>query len=325
MALSKKSIVFLDAGTLSAEVVLRTPGFPHRWTSFPATQPADVVSRLRDAEIAITNKVRIDREHLGQLPSLRLIAVAATGTDCVDKGACADLGVTVVNIRDYAGVTVPEHVFALILALRRNLMAYRDDVRAGRWQAARQFCFHDHPIRDLSGSTIGIIGEGALGQGVAALARAFGMNVMFAAHKGVTGMGPLYTPWDDVLEKADVLSLHCPLIPATEGLLGMAEFEAMGRRPLIINTARGPLIVDEDLERALERGLVSGAGLDVTMPEPPAMDSVFMRLAQRPDTIVTPHIAWASVEAQQALADQLVDLIEAYAAGAPRHVVSGEF
>ncbi|SNT31175.1 D-2-hydroxyacid dehydrogenase [Tropicimonas sediminicola] len=323
--MTDKKIVFLDADTLSRDVVLRSPDFAHEWTNHPATRPAEVVSRLAGAEIAVTNKVRLDRQHLHQLPALRLVAVAATGTDCVDKAACAELGITVVNIRDYAGITVPEHVFSLVLALRRNLVAYRDDVRAGRWQEAGQFCFHDHPIRDLAGSTIGIIGEGALGQGVAALARAFGMQVMFAAHKGVDGLGPLYTPWDDVLAGADVLSLHCPLIPATEGLLGLVEFEAMRRRPLIINTARGPLIRDEDLEIALDRGLVGGAGLDVTMPEPPAKDSAFMRLARRPDTIVTPHIAWASVEAQQTLADQLVDLIEAYAAGAPRNVVSGEF
>lgn len=323
--MAKRRIVFLDAGTLSPEVTLRPPQFDHDWTSHDRTSPEEVAQRLDGAEIAVVNKVRLERAVLETLPQLRLIAVAATGTDCIDKPACRDLGITVVNIRGYAGVTVPEHVFALILALRRNLCAYRDDLRAGRWQEAEQFCFHDHPIRDLSGSAIGIVGEGALGQGVATLARAFGMEVMFAAHKGVRGLGPLYTPWDEVLERADIISLHCPLIPATEGLLARPEFEAMARRPLIINTARGPLIVDEDLERALDAGQVGGAGLDVTLPEPPAPDSAFMRLARRPDVIATPHIAWASIEAQQTLADQLVDLIEAFVAGEPRHVVSGEF
>ncbi len=323
--MAEHTIVFLDAATLADDVRLRSPSFPHCWKDHASTAPDQVVPRLRDADVAIVNKVRLTRESLEQLPKLRLIAVAATGTDCIDKAACQALGITVVNIRGYAGVTVPEHVFALMLALRRSLMGYRDDVRAGRWQDAGQFCFHDHPIRDLSGATLGIIGEGALGQGVATLARAFGMKVLFAAHKGADGLGPLYTPWPEVMANSDVLSLHCPLIPATQGLLGMVEFESMGRRPLIINTARGPLIVEEDLEKALDRGLVNGAGLDVTLPEPPAPDSTIMRLATRPDTIVTPHVAWASLEAQQTLADQLIDLIEAFVGGAPRHVVSGEF
>ncbi|MFD0981986.1 D-2-hydroxyacid dehydrogenase [Tropicimonas aquimaris] len=316
-----RTIAFLDSATLAADIKLRSPSFPHEWRNFAATAPNEVIERLRDVEIAVVNKVRLGRDALSELKSLRLIAVAATGTDCIDTEACRDLGITVVNIRGYAGVTVPEHVFALMLSLRRNIIAYRDDVRAGRWQDAGQFCFHDHPIRDLSGATLGIIGEGTLGQEVAARARAFGMNVFFAAHKGVDGLGPLYTPWGEVLARSDVLTLHCPLTPATRGLLAMPEFEAMERRPLIVNTARGPLIDESDLEEALERGLVSGAGLDVTLPEPPAPDSAFMRLARRPDTIVTPHVAWASHQAQQALAEQLVDLIEAYAAGRPRNVV----
>ncbi|MDV7141206.1 D-2-hydroxyacid dehydrogenase [Tropicimonas sp. TH_r6] len=323
--MSERRIVFLDSETLAGSVRLRPPGFPHRWEDHTHTAPEHVVERLRGAEIAVVNKVRLDRTILEQLPDLRLVAVAATGTDCVDTSACAERGITVTNIRGYAGTTVPEHVFALILSLRRAICAYREDVRGGRWQAADQFCFHDHPIRDLAGATLGIVGEGALGQDVARLARAFGMEVLFAAHKGSTGLGPLYTPWDEVLERAEILTLHCPLIPATEGLLGWPEFEAMKQCPLIINTARGPLIVEEDLERALDAGLVSGAGLDVTLPEPPAADSTFMRLAQRPDVIVTPHVAWASLEAQQALADQLIDLIEAFVEGTPRHVVRGEF
>ena len=138
------------------------------------------------------------------MPALKLIAVAATGTDCVDKSACAAHGVAVSNIRGYAVNTVPEHTFALILALRRNLVAYRQDVIAGRWQASGRFCFFDHPIRDLAGARLGIVGEGVLGQRVAELARAFGMVPLFAAHKGRDGLGPLYTPWQEVLETCDV-------------------------------------------------------------------------------------------------------------------------
>ena len=176
-----------------------------------------------------------------------------------------------------------------------------------------------------AGAVVGLRADHDLGQRVAELGRAFGMVPLFAAHKGVEGLGPLYTPWDEVIETADVITLHAPLTPATRGLIGMAEFRRMKRRPLIVNTARGGLIVEEDLERALEEGLVSGAGLDVTLPEPPAQDSAFMRLARHPNVIATPHVAWASDEAQQALADQLIDNVENFVAGRPTNIVSGAF
>jgi glycerate dehydrogenase len=319
------SIVFLDRGTLAARVRLRRPGFEHRWTEFDRTEVDELPERLWGATIVVDNKVPLRRETLERLPDLRMVAIAATGTDCVDKDFCRERGIVVSNVRGYALHTVPEHVFALILALRRNLCAYRDEVRRGAWQAARQFCFHTHPIGDLHGSNLGVIGEGALGQGVAALARAFGMNVMFAAHKGKTGLGPLYTPFDEVLESSDVITLHCPLLPDTRALLGMAEFRRMRRHPILVNASRGGLVVEEDLERALDEGLLAGAAFDVTAPEPPAPGSTIMRLAARSDFILTPHVAWASVQAQQALADQLIDNIESFAQGTPVNVVHGAF
>lgn len=318
-------IVFLDRGTLAPVVNLRRPSFPHAWQAYERTAPDEVVERLRGATVAIVNKVPLRREVLERLPDLRLVAVAATGTDCVDKACCAERGIVVANIRDYATHTVPEHTFALILALRRSLMAYRDDVRRGRWQESGQFCFFDHPVEELFGSRLGVIGEGALGQRVADLGRAFGMHVMFAAHKGSTGLGPLYTPFDEVLATSDVITLHCPLIPQTRGLLGMAEFRSMRRRPILVNTARGGLVVEEDLERALDEGLLAGAAFDVASPEPPAPDGTLMRLAQRPDFLLTPHVAWSGRQAQQVLADQLIDNLEAFAAGTPVHVVQGAF
>ena len=323
--MAEPTVVFLDRATLSPLVTLRRPAFDHEWIEYPRTSPDEVRERLAGATIAITNKAPITAAALESLPDLRMVAVAATGTDCVDKAACRTRDIVISNIRGYAMTTVPEHAFALILALRRNVVRYAADVRDGAWQRAAQFCFHDHPIHDLAGARLGIIGEGVLGQGVATLGRAFGMDVVFAAHKGKTGLGPLYMPWDEVLETSDVLTLHCPLTPETDGLIGMAEFRRMRRRPLIVNTARGRLIVEEDLEAALDEGLVAGAGLDVTLPEPPPQDGVLMRLAKRPDVIVTPHVAWASVEAQQTLADQLIDLVDAYARGAPMNVVTGAF
>ncbi|QCP54858.1 D-2-hydroxyacid dehydrogenase [Trinickia violacea] len=320
-----EKIVFLDRATLAPQIKLRKPGFAHEFVEYEKTAPEDVLTRLAGATIAITNKVALTKEVLDRLPGLKLVAVAATGTDCVDKAACQHRGIAVANIRGYALNTVPEHTFALMLALRRNLVAYRNDVLAGVWQKSGQFCFFDHPIHDLGGARLGIIGEGVLGQRVAEIGKAFGMVPMFAAHKGKQGLGPLYTPWSEVLATSDVISIHSPLTPETRNMLAMPEFRAMKRKPLIINTARGGLVDEGALVQALDEGLISGAGFDVTDGEPPRMDSPLMRVAGRPNVILTPHVAWASDEAQQALADQLVDNIENFVGGKPTNLVQSAY
>jgi len=314
-------VVFLDRDTLSPETRLRAPTFSHRMEMFAKTAPADVVERIRDADIVITNKVPLNREAIVGAQSLRLVAVAATGTDIVDLNACEEHGVAVVNIRNYAVNTVPEHTFALIFALRRSIVAYRDAVIRGRWQEAGQFCFFDYPIRDLTGCTLGIIGDGALGRSVADLGRAFGMRVLFAEYKGSSGMGPLYTPFDEVLRTSDIITLHCPLMPSTHNMISQREFALMERRPLLINTARGGLVDEEALVAALDKGQIGGAGFDVVTQEPPRADHPLMQIARRPNFILTPHVAWASQEAIQSLADQLIDNIEAFWSGEPRNRV----
>lgn len=318
-------VVFLDRATLAPQISLRQPAFAHEFVAHEHTEPHEVAERLAGATIAITNKAPITAATLDKVPTLRLIAVAATGTDCVDKAACEARGVAVANIRGYAIRTVPEHAFALILALRRNLVAYRDSVLAGRWQESGQFCFFDHPIRDLARARLGIIGEGVLGQRVAEIGKAFGMLPMFAAHKGSSGLGPLYTPWQEVLETSDVISLHSPLTPQTRNMIAMPEFEAMKRCPLIVNTARGGLVNEQDLVRALDLGLISGVGFDVVDDEPPVADNPLMRAAARHNVLLTPHVAWASDEAQQTLADQLVENIENFVAGRPSRLVRGAY
>ena len=318
-------IVFLDRATIAPQILLRPPAFPHILVEHEHTLPDQAAERLAGASIAIDNKVPLDAATLARLPDLRLIAVAATGTDCIDKTYCQAHGIAVSNIRAYATHTVPEHTFALMLALRRSIVRYHADVLAGEWQKAGQFCFFRHPIHDLAGARLGLIGEGALGQRVAEIARAFGMRPVFAAHKGKSGLGPLYTPWREVLETSDVITLHSPLVPETRGMIGLSEFRQMKRRPLLINTARGGLVVEEDLEIALEQGLITGAGFDVTLPEPPPPDGPLMRVARRPNVIVTPHIAWASDEAQQTLADQLIDNIDDFVAGRPTNLVTGSY
>ena len=314
-------IVFLDRATIGPSVAIGRPGFEHDWTEYQATSPAEVIPRLKDATIAITNKVPIREEALAELPDLRMIAVAATGYDVVDVHACQERGIVVANVRGYAINTVPEHTFALILALRRSLIGYRQDVIAGEWQKAGQFCFFHHPIRDLRGSTLGIMGEGVIGQSVARLGQAFGMRTLFAAHKGVQGLGPLYTPFDEVLENSDVITLHCPLMPSTRNMLAMPEFERMRRRPLLINAGRSGLVHEGDLVAALDRGLIAGIGFDCLTSEPPRDDHPFRAILERPNVIVTPHVGWASEEAMQTLWDQLIDNIESFERGAPANVV----
>ena len=215
-------------------------------------------------------------------PRLRLIAVAATGYDNIDLAACTARGIAVSNIRNYAVNTVPEHTFALIFALRRSIGAYRQSVAQGAWQKAGQFCYFDYPVNDIAGATLGIIGDGALGQSVATIGRALGMRVLFSSYKGVPGMGPLYTPFEDVLRLSDIITLHCPLLASTRNMIAEPEFAQMQRRPLLINTARGGLVDEQALVDALKQGQISGAGFDVVTTEPPPPDHPFMRLLDLP-------------------------------------------
>lgn len=314
-------IVFLDRDTLSPETVLRAPAFPHELIVHDRTTPDKVAERIATADIVISNKAPLSRASLGRATRLKLIAVSATGTDIVDLAAAREQGITVCNIRNYAKHTVPEHTFALMLALRRSILPYRQSVLDGRWQEAAQFCFFDHPIADLGGSTLGIIGNGTLGKAVGRIAEAFGMTVLVAGRKGSCENKPGQTPFDDVMRRADAITLHCPLNAETRGIIGTREFALMERKPILINTGRGGLVDEQALEQALEKGEIAAAGFDVTDGEPPAADSPMMRIAARPNVILTPHVAWASREAIQALADQLIENIELFVAGTPRNVV----
>jgi glycerate dehydrogenase len=312
-------VVFLDRASLKA--TLRPFAFPADYIEHAKTAPAEVISRLSAADVAITNKVPLRAETLRQLPALKMIAVAATGYDIVDVRACTERGIAVANIRNYAVHTVPEHAFAMILALRRNLLAYRQDVEAGEWNKAEQFCLLTHGIGDLHGATLGIIGEGAIGQGTAAIGRAFGMRVLFADHPEPKMRGVDFTPHEQVLAQSDVISLHCPLLPATRNLIDRNAFRQMKRNALLINTARGGLVDEAALIEALDEGLIAGAGFDVLSVEPPKDGHPLLEL-RRPNFILTPHVAWASDGAMQFLADQLIDNIDAWASGKAQHLVT---
>jgi glycerate dehydrogenase len=312
-------VVFLDRASLKAN--LRGFNFPAEYTEHQKTGVDEIVPRLAGADVAIINKVPMRADTLRQLPQLKMIAVAATGYDVVDIPYCKEHGIAVANIRNYAVHTVPEHAFAMILALRRNLLAYRQDVEAGMWNKSEQFCFFTHDIGDLYGATLGIIGEGAIGQSTAAIGRAFGMRVLFADHPPPKVEGVTFTPHDTVLAESDVISLHCPLLPSTRNLIDLAAFRKMKRNALLINTARGGLVDEAALIQALDEGLIAGAGFDVLTVEPPK-DGHPLLDVRRPNFILTPHIAWASDGAMQFLADQLIDNVDAWAAGKPRHLVT---
>jgi glycerate dehydrogenase len=314
-----EKIVFLDASSIIADI--RRPDFAHQWEEYPTTSAEQTAERLKDATIAITNKVLLSRAILERLPGLKMVAVAATGTDNVDIEYCRERGIVVSNIRNYSVHTVPEHVFMLMLALRRNLLAFHADVRNGAWQTAQQFCLLTHPVHDLYRTTLGIVGRGAIGKAVEQIALAFGMKVLFAEHKGAGEIRPGYTAFDTVLRDSDVITLHLPLNAQTRHLISTAEFALMKPGALLINTARGGLVDEAALLDALRSGRIGGAGFDVLGKEPPREGNPLLEL-DLPNFILTPHIAWSGRNAMQSLADQLITNIEAYAAGSPLNRVA---
>jgi glycerate dehydrogenase len=312
------NIVFLDRDSLQAQV--RRPAFEHQWTEHAASAAGGVVDRLRGATIAISNKVMIDADAIARLPDLKMIAICATGTNNVDLEACRARGIVVSNIRNYSLVSVPEHVFTLMLALRRNLRAYTADVDAGLWQKSNRFCLLDHPIADLAGSRLGIVGYGALGRKVATIARAFGMEVVVTTRTPTGDASVTEVPLDELLRTSDVVSLHLPLDEHTRNMIGARELAGMKRNALLINTARGGLVDEVALAQALKDGVIAGAGFDVLTKEPPSAGNPLLQL-RLPNFILTPHTAWASAGAMQKLADMLIDNVEAFAFGTPINLV----
>lgn len=315
------NIVFVDSQTLSAEVQLKPLPFSHQWQSYAHSTTAQIVERAAQAEILISNKLPISAATLKQLPKLKLIAVPATGVNHIDMAACKALGIAVCNIPNYAETTVPEHVLALIFALQRQIMPYHRSVAAGRWQESGMFSYFDYPIRDLKGVTLGLVGAGTLGSAVELLAQCLGMKVIFAGRKGESTAKKGKVPFSQFLAQSDIISLHCPLTTDNKHLLGAAEFAQMQKKPLVINTARGELIDPIALVQALEQGQIRGAGIDVCSPEPPPKNHPFMQILQRDDFILTPHVAWSSIEAMQFLADQLINNITAFVEGKAVNIV----
>jgi glycerate dehydrogenase len=315
----RPKVVFLDRIAIRAQ--LRKLRFDHDWFEYPTTYPEDLVARLHGASIAITNRARFGDEELSQLPELRLIAVSATGYDSIDIEACRRRGVTVTNIRDWSTTAVAEHVFSLILALRRQLFLYRPLIEAGAWQESQFYGLLKDPLPgDLYGSTIGIVGNGHLGQRVAALGAAFEMRPVMAEHKGRPPRQGRVR-FEEVLQQCDVLCIACPLTEETRGMIGAVELAQMKPGALLINCARGGIVDDAALAEALTSGRLAGAGVDVLGQEPPRGGNPLLDL-KLPNLIVTPHMAFASERSIRNLAEQLMTNIEAFVSGQPRNVVA---
>ena len=280
-------ISLLDSATFGDFFELEKPSFPCEWKTYKITEPSEVLERIQDIDIAIVNKVVLNREVLEKTEKLKLIALAATGYNIIDLDCCKEKGILVCNIRDYAFDSVPEHTFALILALRKNILGYKKALQDGLWQESGQFCLFLEPVHCLSGSRLGIIGSGSLGQAVAKLGEAFGMDVCFAQRKfdqrkfdrrkeeknpsqqfhqkfsQNNGFSNKYLPFEEIIETSSVISVHCPLLPETKGLIGRKELKKMRKDCLLINNSRGGIVNEADLVEAIKEKRIAGAGIDV--------------------------------------------------------------
>jgi len=295
--------VILDAASLGSDINLGpiTATLEH-WQSHATTSPGDTAERIKNCSLVVTNKVVIDAELMAQNPQLKLICIAATGTNNIDLVAAKKYGICVKNAVNYSTTAVAQHTFSLILALSNQLNHYHHDVRTGNWSQSPFFCLLDHPIIELNGKTLGLIGYGNAGKAVAKIATAFGMELLISQRPGSSCCPHGRAPLLELLRQSDIVSLHCPLADNTRHLIGSAELQQMKESALLINCARGGIVDESALLAALKQGEITGAALDVLEQEPPAINHPLLLLQQElPNLLLTPHIAWASVAARQRL------------------------
>jgi glycerate dehydrogenase len=282
----------------------------------PQTPQTDIAQALAGAGVVLVNKLRITREAIAATPTLRVIALAATGTNNVDLDAARERGIAVCNLRDYCTASVVQHVMGTLLLLTHRLREYDALVRSGAWQRGEQFCLLDYPIRELTGRRFGIVGYGTLGKAVGHAAQSFGMEIAIASRPGVEPQWGRIA-LDQLLPTVDVLSLHCPLTPATTGLIGAPQLASMKRDAVLINTARGALVDGAALASALRADRLGGAAIDVLPREPP-VDGDPLLAPDIPNLIVTPHVAWGAREARQRCIDEMAANVEDFLRGGRR-------
>lgn len=291
-------------------------------TVFPRTAPGDVVKNVGDAEVVLTNKTMLRADTLSCLKNVRYVGVLATGYNIVDVDAARRCGIVVTNIPSYSTDSVAQMTFAHILNITNRVDSYARKNREGRWCGSRDFCYLDHPMPELSGKTLGIVGLGHIGGKVARIAHEFGMDVFAVTSKNPSDLPQCIrkTTLDGALAVSDILSLHCPLNDSTRGIINRDSISRMRRGAVLINTSRGPLVNERDVADALESGQLGAYGADVMSLEPPREDNPLLR---QPNAFLTPHIAWATREARARLMDIAVANVKAFASGNPVNVVNG--
>ncbi len=291
-------------------------------TVYDRTPRELTAERSAGSEILLTNKTVLDNELLRSLPDLRYVGVLATGYNVIDTDEASRLGITVTNIPAYSTSSVAQLTFALILELCFHVQRHSDSVMQGKWSGSADFTFRDYPLTELAGKTIGIIGFGTIGRKVCEISMAFGMKVLASSRSRKDAPECSDFEWaetEELLSLSDIVSIHCPLTPETAGMINMSRLRMMKKNAFLINTSRGPIIVEKDLADALNEGIIAGAGLDVLASEPPAGDNPLLKAK---NCIITPHIAWATIESRRRLMDQAAKNIQAFLAGAPVNVVS---
>lgn len=310
-------IVYLDAFTCRTEeldlTALQNLG---ELTLYDRSSKEESLIRAGNAEVILTNKTPIDAEMMDKLPKLKYIGVTATGYNIVDVDAAKKRGIVVTNAKNYSSMSVAQHVFALLLTFT-NRIAEHNSLK--RWGSQPDFCFYDHSLTELAGKTMGLVGIGDIGEKTAQLAKAFEMNVL--VHRKSSTAHPDYrtVSLEELIEKSDVVSLHCPLTTENQGFMDKNMFLKMKKSAILINTGRGPLINETHLAEALRNGDIAGAGLDVLSQEPPSTPHV---LENVPNLVLSPHVAWASYEARVRLMEIVTDNLAAWANGNPKNVLS---
>lgn len=312
--------VFLDAESLADLDLSSLGSLFDDFTVYNRTAAGEVAERIKDADVVIVNKVKLSRELLATAPRLKLVCLVATGTDNVDTASAEELAITVCNCQAYGTDSVVQHVFSMIFAMHTNLLAYHKAVREGKWQQATQFCMLDYPITELKGKTLGIIGYGTLGKGVAAVAKALGMKVLLGRRPGLDKEDDR-VPLAELLQQVDVLTLHCPLTAQTRNVIDAKALELMKPSAFLVNAARGGVVDEAALADALRNGTIAGAATDVLTKEPPDAENPLLA-GDIPNLIITPHCAWGSLQARTRIIEQTAENIRAFTAGSPVRVVN---
>lgn len=307
--------VFLDLDSMGEGLIFDSlMPYARQWDMHEVTAADETLERVRDADLVISNKVVLNRDILEACANLKLVCIAATGINNIDLLAARERGIAVSNVTAYGTPSVVQHVFTLLLALTNRLAEHQHAVKSGAWGKAPYFCVLDYPFRELAGKVFGIIGLGELGRGVARVAEAFGMQVIISERPGGSESTPGRVPFEEVLRRADVISLHVPLADNTRNLIGEAQLKMMKQDAILINTARGGIVDEQALAEALLTDQIGGAGFDVLSVEPPRRGNVLLDL-NLTNLLITPHVAWAATESRQRLIDLMADNIRAYTAG----------